>query len=208
MTALEQIAFFQNRRDDVPNQELARELASAGDAAGIREIVEGLDHKNPNVQSDCVKVLYEVGYTDPALIDGYVDVFLDLLKSKNNRLVWGAMIALSTIAGLKAAEIAARVGEVQRAMEGGSVITVDNGVKILTEVAKSSAECEQAVLPYLFNHLANTRAKDIPQHAEKIVEAVGAGSKQAFVDILQSRMSELSAPQAARVRKVIKTAER
>lgn len=208
MSALEQIAFFQNRRDEAPNQELARELASVGDAAGIREIVEGLNHKNPNVQSDCVKVLYEVGYTDPALIDGYVDVFLDLLKRKNNRLVWGAMIALSTIAGLKGPEIAARVGEVQRAMEGGSVITVDNGVKILTEVAKSSAECEQAVLPYLFNHLANTRAKDIPQHAEKIVEAVGAGSKQAFVDILQSRMAELSAPQAARVRKVIKTAER
>lgn len=208
MPVLNQIAFFQNRRDEAPNQELARELTQANDIEGIREIAENLRNKNPNVQSDCIKVLYEIGCIEPALIAGYVNDFLGLLGSKNNRLVWGAMIALSTIAGLKSAEISARLGEIMRAMEGGSVITIDNGVKILTAVALGSAESAQTVLPYLFNHLATCRAKDIPQHAEKILEAVSADSKQAFIVILQNRMEELSAPQAARVRKVIRAAEK
>lgn len=208
MSALDQIAFFQNRRDEAPNQDLARELAQANDIDGIREIAENLHNKNANVQSDCIKVLYEIGYIEPALIAAYVDDFLGLLRSKNNRLVWGGMIALSTIAGLKSAEIGARLGDIQRAMEGGSVITIDSGVKILTAVAANGADTAQTILPYLFNHLATCRAKDIPQHAEKILEAVSADNKKAFIDILQNRMEELSAPQAARVRKVIRAAEK
>ena len=49
MTALNQIAYFQNRRDEVPNQELARQLAETQDRAGIREIAENLWNKNSNI---------------------------------------------------------------------------------------------------------------------------------------------------------------
>ena len=105
MSALNKIAYFQNRRDEVPNQALARELAETKNKKGIQEIAENLEHKNPSVQSDCLKVLYEIGYLDPGLIADYVDEFLKLLKSKNNRMVWGSMIALATIAELKPGEI-------------------------------------------------------------------------------------------------------
>src|SRR5262245_29090595 len=131
MSVLHQIAHFQNRRDEVPNQELAKALVKNKDRKGIREIADNLWSDNAQVQSDCLKVLYEVGYLDPALIADYVGDFLKLLDSKNNRLVWGGMIALSTIAALKAAEIFAQCEAVQQAMERGSVITVDNGVKTL-----------------------------------------------------------------------------
>ena len=40
MTVLNQIAYFQNRRDEVPNQELARQLAETQDRVGIQEIAE------------------------------------------------------------------------------------------------------------------------------------------------------------------------
>ena len=38
MSALEKISYFQQRRDEVPNQDLARELARDKDQAGIAEI--------------------------------------------------------------------------------------------------------------------------------------------------------------------------
>lgn len=98
MSVLIQIAFYQERRDEVPNQELAHKLAAAKDKAGIREIAENLWNKNKNVQSDCLKVLYEIGYIDSDLITDYVEDFLKLLNSKNNRMVWGVMIALGTFA--------------------------------------------------------------------------------------------------------------
>ncbi len=87
MSVLHKIAYYQDRRDEVPNQELARELVEARDLEGIREIAQNLDHNIPSVQSDCLKVLYEIGYLQPELVAGYAADFLKLLKSRNNRLV-------------------------------------------------------------------------------------------------------------------------
>ena len=52
MAVLNQIAFFQNRRDEVPNQILAQALAAKQDMAGIREIAANLWHENPNVRGE------------------------------------------------------------------------------------------------------------------------------------------------------------
>ena len=121
MTALERIARFQDRRDEVPNQELARELASKKDRLGVREIAQNLWNKDKGIQADCIKVLYEVGYLDPALIAEYAEDFVKLLKSKNNRLVWGGMIALGTIADRKPEVVLAHLAEIEKAMNAGSV---------------------------------------------------------------------------------------
>ena len=65
MSVLNKIAFYQNRRDEVPNQQFAKELAETENKAGIKEIAKNLKHKNKSVQSDCLKVLYEIGYLKP-----------------------------------------------------------------------------------------------------------------------------------------------
>jgi hypothetical protein len=61
MSTLDKLAHSLGRRDEVPNQELARELAAKKDKKGIREVAENLWHKDKNIQADCIKVLYEVG---------------------------------------------------------------------------------------------------------------------------------------------------
>lgn len=188
MSVLNRIAYFQNRRDEVPNQELARELAEKKDEDGIREIAENLWHENQNVRSDCLKVLYEIGYLDPELIADYVDDFLRLLKSRNNRLVWGSMIALSTIAAIRAVEIYPHVEEIKRVMDHGSVITRDNGVKILAAIASKNDQYQEVIFPYLLKHLETCRPKDVPQHAESIVVVVSVRNKDEFVRVLEKRM--------------------
>ena len=57
MSVLNRIAHFQKRRDEVPNQKLARELAEKKDREGIREIAENLWNKDKRIQADCIKVL-------------------------------------------------------------------------------------------------------------------------------------------------------
>ena len=42
MSVLNKTAYFLGRRDETPNQELARDLASSEDQVGIREIAENL----------------------------------------------------------------------------------------------------------------------------------------------------------------------
>ena len=194
MPALDRIAHFQNRRDEVPNQELARDLAAQQDREGIREIAENLWNKNKNIQADCIKVLYEIGYIDPSLIAGFAEDFLKLLKSRNNRLVWGGMIALSTVAELRADFINGSLDQILKAMDAGSVITVDNAVKTLALAASKDAY-RLSIFPHLLEHLRTCRPKDVPQHAEKSLPAVDASNKDEFIAVLDKRMEDLSAAQ-------------
>lgn len=105
MSALNKIACMQQRRDEAPNIELAKALAGEKDIEGIREIAENLWNKDKNIQSDCISVLYWIGSASPELVLDYVSDFIKLLSTRNNRLIWGAMIALSTIASKKPQEI-------------------------------------------------------------------------------------------------------
>jgi hypothetical protein len=201
---LNRIVFFQNRRDEVPNQQLAKELAETEDKAGIKEIAQNLQHKNKNVQSDCLKVLYEIGYLKPDLIADYAPDFLALLQSKNNRMVWGAMIALATIADKKPKEIYAKLDDVKTAMDNGTLITVVWGTKALAKVAAADKTYKQKIFPLLTAQLKKCIPRDVPMHAESILPAIDAENKQEFLNILEARKPEMTASQLARLKKVTK----
>lgn len=207
MSILDQLACSLNRRDEVPNQELARRLVASRDTDGIREIAGNLSNKDRAIQADCVKVLYEVGYLAPDLVAPYALEFLKLLKSRNNRLVWGGMIALSTVGALAADELFPRWDEIRKAMDAGSVITKDAGVLALAGIASTDPACNKSIFPYLLDHLRTCRPKDVPQHSEKALLAVTAENKTAFISVLEARLEDLQGSQAARVRKVIKNAD-
>src|SRR5580658_6598072 len=100
MTVLDKLASTIGRRDTEPNKDLAEQIVAKNDKAAIKELVVNLSNKDKNIQSDCIKVLYEVGERKPELIAEYDKEFLELLSNKNNRLVWGAMTALDCIASI------------------------------------------------------------------------------------------------------------
>jgi hypothetical protein len=204
LPVLDRIAFFQNRRDEVPNQQLAKDLAETQDRLGIREIAQNLQHKNMSVQSDCLKVLYEIGYLNPDLIADYVTAFLGLLKSKNNRMVWGAMIAIATIADKKPKEIYKQLDLVTDAIDHGTLITVVWGVKALAKVAAAGKAYKQQIFPFLMAQLKKCIPRDVPMQAESILPAVDQTNKVEFMEILESRKPELSRSQLIRLRWVIR----
>ncbi len=207
LSVLKKIAYYRNRRDEVPNQELARELAETENREGIREIAENLWNKNKSVQSDCLKVLYEIGYINPDLISGYVDDFLKLLKSKTNRMVWGTMIGLATIAEKKPGEIWANINDVVYAVEHGTLITVVWGMKTLARVASTDKKYSERIFPFLIEHLKNCIPRDLLLHAESILPAVDSENKKEFLAVLDSRKSELKPSQLARFKKLLRSLE-
>lgn len=206
MSCLSQLACSLGRRDETPNRELARQLAAAHDTDGVREIAENLWNKDKAIQFDCIKVLYEVGYIDPSLVAPYALDFLKLLKSRENRLVWGGMLALSTVSALAADSLFPRWDEIRRAMDLGSVITKDAGVLALAGIASANTARRQEILPYLLEHLRTCRPKDVPQHSEKTLPAVDAENKSDFLAVLEKRLEDLQGTQVKRVQKVIRQA--
>ena len=199
---LAKIAFYQDRRDEIPNQQLARELAETRNEPGIAEIAAHLQDKHKNIQSDCLKVLYEIGYLVPELIADYANDFLQLLSSKNNRLLWGSMIALATIADQRADEIWPHVEDIIQTVETGSVITTVWGIKTLAILAASGSERRDKIFPFLLEQLRTCIPRDVPTHAENMLCAVDDTAKVEFLAILASREPELSPAQLTRLKRV------
>ncbi|MDD5937157.1 MAG: hypothetical protein PUC65_16590 [Clostridiales bacterium] len=201
---LERVAFFTGTKDEKPNIDLACELSESKDTKGIQEIVDGLDHKDKRIANDCIKVLYKLGERSPELIAPYVDTFIRLLKSKNNRLVWGAMTALAIIADLKADIIYQNIKVVKDVMVNGSVIAVDQSVTVLAKVCKQNHQYEAELFPTLLDHLKKCRPKEVAQHAERMSVCVNQGNFKEFQAVLQARYEDIIHAQQVRVNRLLK----
>jgi len=65
MTVIDKLATTLGRKDEVPNQILAEQIVSAKDREAVEELVENLFNRDRRIQSDCIKVLYEIGAANP-----------------------------------------------------------------------------------------------------------------------------------------------
>ncbi|NLW47884.1 MAG: hypothetical protein GXY86_11180 [Firmicutes bacterium] len=127
MTVIHKLASSLGRNDETPNQELVDCLFNADTA----------------IRNDSIKVLYEIGEAQPELISAYTTDFIKLLTGKNNRLIWGAMTALATIAHLNPDPIFNEIDLIFDVIKKGSVITVDNGISVLAKVGAAKQEYEK-----------------------------------------------------------------
>lgn len=127
-----------------------------------------------------------------------------LLSSKRNRRVWQSMICLSLIADRKPKDIYENRAKIAKAMERGSIITQDHGLKTLAKVASANNTNNQEIFPYLMKQLRGCRAKSVPQYAESILCAVNSENVEEFREILAWRFEELSASQQRRVKAALK----
>lgn len=207
MIMIEKIAYNLGRNDEEPNIALAVQLCNSKDAEGVREIVSGLKNKKAQIANDCIKVLYEIGERNPELIADYVFEFIQLLKSRNNRLVWGGMTAISQIASLKSKEIFENIETVIEAYEKGSVITRDNSITVFAELAKADKHYEKIMLKKIIEHLKTCRPKEVGQHAERAFICINKENFKEFVDVLLKRKEDLTDAQKKRVDTLIKKIE-
>lgn len=207
MSVVNLLASQLSRNDEMPNIELAHRLANEENYTGIEEIIKNLTCKDKKIQYDCIKVAYEIGQVKPELISKYVLTFIELLKSSNNRLVWGGMTALATITEEASETIMAHLDILKSAMKVGSVITIDKGVLTLAKLAAVSKENNDVIFPILLHHLENCRPKEIPQHSESTLLAVTDENKEELLNVLRKREKYLTVPQLKRVKKIYKTLE-
>jgi len=205
VSVLDKLASALNRRDEVPNQKLARSIVRGRNAAAVKELVENLDHKNKAIPSDCIKVLYEIGESNPDLIAPYYKEFGKLLESKNNRLVWGAMTALDTIALNEPKGVYGMLAEILRvADESGSVIARDHAVGILVKLG-TLKPYKRDCLALLTEQLMSCPNNQFPMYVEMSLPVVDADNRKKFQQVLEKRLPKLDKEsQKKRVAKVLK----
>jgi hypothetical protein len=211
MTILNKLSTTLGRRDEVPNQLLAAEIVRSKDRNAVQELIDNLSNKNRRIQSDCIKVLYEIGECDPRLLAAHYKIFGDLLESPNNRLAWGAMTALDTIASIEPKSVYGLLGKVLQVADKGSVITRDHAVGILIKLAGEKqyyAKCFALLLEQLLSCPNN----QLPMYAERSIELIlgsSPGDKAAMEKVLTKRLPGMEKEsQKTRIAKVLKRLSR
>ncbi len=201
---ISKLASSLGRRDEGPNVKLAQGIADREDRRAIKELVENLSNNSGDVQADCMKVLYEIGDRKPRLIAGFVQRFLALLGSENNRLVWGAMTALDSITLEEPAAIGDDLSRIVAIANKGSVITRDHAVSILTKLA-SIKNYEGKAVPLLVEQLESCPSNQLPMYAEGLLPIANAGNRNIFMKTLSLRLDGLEKEsKRRRVEKVIR----
>jgi hypothetical protein len=208
MTVIEKLSSSTGKRSKEANKSFAKKIADKDDHKSIKELVELLDNKDRNIQSDSIEVLYETGYLRPDLIADYHEIFVELLKNKNNRLVWGAMIALSSISTVVPEVIYKELPKIVIAVNKGSVITKDAGVALLANLAAVENQ-KKEVFPLLLKELKICPSKQLPQYAEKSLIAIDEKNQKEFIELISARMSDLEKEsQIKRINKVLRDVEK
>lgn len=204
MTVLNKLATSLGRRDEVPNEDLAQEIAGSKNAGAVKELIENLTSTDNNIANDCIKVLYEVGERNPKLIMGYTKEFGALLGSNNNRLVWGSMTALDAVARFNPNGVHDLMREILTAAEGESVIARDHAVGILVKLA-SVREYRSEALAALLGQLRGSPVNQLPMYAEMSEQAFQETHKKDFSKVLRARSKEFKKEsQKKRIDKVLK----
>ena len=208
MGVINKLASSLNRRDEVPNQELAKQIAAKKDKKAVEELVDNLNNKNKDIQNDCIKVLYEVGGINPALIAGYANNFIALLNHKNNRLQWGAMIAINTITLEKPDQIYNELFKIIDAANKGSVITKDNAVNILINLCSVKQYAHNA-FTLLNEQLLSSPTNQLPMYAERAIPIINDKNKKLFIKTISARLNDIDKDtKRKRIEKVIKKIKR
>jgi HEAT repeat protein len=202
VNVLAKLASALERNDERPNVELAEALVAKPDRKAIAVLADALSTGKMAVQNDAIKVLYEIGDRAPDLVAPHADAFFDLLKSRNNRNVWGAMSAIDTIALVQAKEVAAHLDDILSAADKGSVIAKDKAISTLSKLARAG---EPKAMPALLDRLEDAAPNQFPMYAELAAAAMTAGHKARLVKILEGRLATIdAAAKRERVEKVLR----
>jgi hypothetical protein len=204
MTVLNKLASAFGRRDEVPNQLLAAQIARDNDKEAVKELVENLSNREGGIQSDCIKVLYEVGERSPDLLASHARVFGELLSSKHNRLVWGAMTALDTITLQNPKDVFHLLPKILAAANRGSVIARDHAVGILIKLASLKQYSDKCV-PLIIEQLQTCPNNQLPMYAEMSLPVVDAKNINQFQKAIGNRLKTVEKEsQKKRISRVLK----
>lgn len=201
------LSHARGRRDEEPNVQLAVELAGSKDVDGIARVADIAITGSRQAQQDAIKVLYEIGARDAELLRPHAQCILQLIDSRNNRMVWGALTAFAQLARVDATAIANNLDAILAAADAGSVIARDQAVQILIEL-KARPDLAGTATAHLLARLKSAAVNQLPMYAERIHAALEAQDYPDFREVLTIRLADdMPMSKRRRIEKIVKKME-
>jgi hypothetical protein len=119
-------------------------------------------------------------------------------------MVWGGMIALSTIAELKADRLFKEYKRIESIIENGTVITEVAGIKILVRIASVNDEYYKSVFKFLLKYVKEGRPIDLAGRIEEYRKILNDKNAKEVLKALNENANQFSQAQKSRINKVLK----
>ena len=201
----ELLANAMGRNDEEPNIKLAVLMAGSADEAAVGELVGLLDHPEAPVRSDAIKVLYEISRRNADLIIPHLKKLVKLLSGKENRMIWGAMSALSSLSQSHPKLLVRHLPIIVATMEKGSAITRDHGIYTLCHVARLKKQYSNCV-ELLLEQIQKAPVNQVPMYGEKTAAILLPEDRHRLEKILLSRKDVMAIPtKKKRIEKLLRT---
>ncbi len=184
------------RRDTKADIALGQDIAARSASDELAGLVELLAEKK--LASSAIKAIYECGYLAPELLVPHLEVFVGLLADRRNRMVWGAMIAISCVAKAAPALVWAHRERIMDVHSSGTVITQVSAVHALTAAVAAEPAWSAALQGWFAQVLREANPKQLVQLAEKILPVAAPGGREALLGIAVSRGDELPSANAVK----------
>lgn len=188
------------RKDFGANVELAEEIAESEDAAALREVLASVESGKRREAQDAIHVAFAVGERAPGLLVPHMDELVDTLHERDNRLVWGAVYALSTLVGTVPERCFEALPHVLDAAARSTVIAKYRALMILVGLAED-ARYYAEVAPLLVAHVRAAAVNQLPTFADRAEGCLRGAERAGLAAVLHERLGEL-APYPAKVRTV------
>ena len=206
MPLADRLASALDRNDEAPNIELAQSLAQQKDISSeILELFGIANHGSKAQKHDAIKVLYELAALRSEAFGNKVTFAIDLLDTKDNRILWGTITLLSEITYADAEGIFRNLDKIMEAAKNGSVIAKDRAFEILVKLA-SYADYFDKAASQIETSLLSAAPNQLPMYAEKSISAYSGRNPEQVINILQKRISDLpTEAKRKRLEKAIKS---
>ncbi len=193
MSLLHRLSSQQNRKDQKPNIELGKEIASSQNIQAISEISVLLNDENTPVEilADLIKTLEAIGESTPELIAKLYPEIKKFLDHKENHLVWRAMCVLALIGPFNRTLVFHDLPKIMDIMDRGSVITRDHGITLLIDLY-TVAEYRKDIIPLLEEQVLRAPDNQLGQYAEKWMKVIATPDAQKLLSILNERYPDFA----------------
>lgn len=139
-------------RTEASNREVA--ILCLGKPEQLAEIARGLEGQDAALAGDCAEVMTLVAEARPDIVAPYAQALAALIASKNTRVRWEAMHALSLLADLQPRVIGRLLPKLLDIVKNDkSVIVRDHAVDAVGKYAKTGRKAAQAARPILIEAL-------------------------------------------------------
>jgi hypothetical protein len=204
ISVVDQILATVNLPTEAPSSQIAQSIAKTQDHASLEGIFSLLSHANKKVQRNAMRVIYKLSKIDAALLKPHLEALFGLLKSKQNRMVWSAMISIDSLTEVMPEQVYERLETILSVVNKGSVIVKDHTVGVLAQLAVHKQYHEEAMV-LLIDLCKDAPVNQFPTYCERIAGIISPDYIEEFKLLILSRLEEMNTERkASRLQAILK----